>query len=164
MTLFRVGPSGGIGGHFFDDGVDALPAGIVDKSFVNVVDIFTTGQFVNSIQFFNIDISNQAIIALPKHGVDNGTRNRIVLAPNEFIVAIVGNAGRYVDRIGIQTTLYTHGPFGGSGGKPFVYAAPFPPQSRAPDIVIVGVHGNAGAIIDSLGVILQRPRVGGLPG
>jgi Jacalin-like lectin domain len=160
MTLFRVGPSGGIGGNAFDDDKDA--PGVVDNSFVSVIDVFA-GQFVNSIQFFNTTSSN-APAPLPKHGVDSGPRNRIVLEPNEYIVAISGKAGQYVDSISIRTRTSagvekSYGPFGGLGGEEFVYEAPVLPAPADPDIVIAGVHGGAGAIIDSLGVILQRPRI-----
>jgi hypothetical protein len=169
MALWSVGPSGGIGGDAFNDEKLELSPGFLGNSFVNAVDIFW-GQFVNAIRFTVINATTQQAWQTPWHGLQNvGNAERIVLAPDEFIVAIRGKAGRYVDSISIHTRTSTgmdksYGSFGGPGGEDFEYEAPLLSPTAAPDIAIVGLFGGAGQIIDSLGVLLQRPLINGHPG
>lgn len=71
-----------------------------------------------------------------------------MFASNEYIIAVSGASGVYVDSLTFITNLRTYGPFGGPGGGPFklngnvygIYAAVAPTELRYPIIQAIGFY------------------------
>lgn len=91
------------------------------------------------------------------HGGRGGTEKVIQFQPGEYITSVAGRSGGLIDQLTIKTNLGVHGPFGGSGGKPFELW-PMAGEDR-----ILGFHGRCGGMLDALGVS-SRIHGGGLVG
>lgn len=87
---------------------------------------------------------------LPKHGGMGPNETTIIFEPGEYITAIYGSSGAYLDSLTIETSLGRRfGPFGGPGGSAF--------EERAPaGYEIVGFLGRAGVYIDAIGIVIRE--------
>jgi hypothetical protein len=83
------------------------------------------------------------------HGGWGGTLYRVVFDPDEYIVALNGTAGLYLDSLSIVTNKRTL-TYGSGGDTPFSFAAPAGHE-------IVGLYGRAGGLFDNTGAI-ERVR------
>ena len=83
------------------------------------------------------------------HGGWGGTLYRIVFAADEYIVALNGKAGLYLDALSIVTNKRTLS-YGSGGDTPFSFTAPAGHE-------IVGLYGRAAGLFDNTGAI-ERVR------
>jgi Jacalin-like lectin domain len=130
---WKIGAIGGTGGGSFDDGPISSPLetiGIHAGSYVDAL-VLTYG--------------NTQMI----HGGGGGqANNSFTLNNGEFITMLVGRAGDYIDQLQIVTNQRSYGPFGGSGGNPFVIQLP-------PNWGVVKFWGQSGSYLDALGIYIQ---------
>jgi hypothetical protein len=139
QALYRMGPSGGLGGApFYDTNVPGNS---------KVVEVRVRhGSWIDAVQV----IHDRGELSL--HGGSGGRLSRITLAPGEHIRAIGGRYGRFVDSIRIYTNRRSSPIYGGSGGSvDFYYEAPA-------GFEIVGFLGRSGTYLDSIGVIMRKIR------
>jgi hypothetical protein len=137
QKLFRMGPSGGLGGSPFYD------TNVPDNSRVLEVRV-RHGSWIDAVQVVH-DRGE-----LSHHGGSGGRLSRFTLAQGEHIRAIGGRYGRFVDSIRILTDRRSSPIYGGSGGSvEFYYEAP-------EGFEIVGFLGRSGAYLDSIGVIMRE--------
>ena len=155
-TLTRTGPWGGSGGSPFDDR-EYLPyfRGYFMGDVVAPVQIarmsISSGSFIDSIQVTYTN--NSEILGQPRrHGGGGGSRRDLVLQPGEYIIAVSGRYGDYVDSLTIRTggsrsQIVT---WGGTGGaRSFNYVAP-------PGTQIFGIWGSSGQYVDRIGLLIAR--------
>ena len=143
MTTFGYcGPSGGLGGGFFDDG----QIGGREVAEVRI----SSGVFIDAIQIIYVDQTGQTITK-PRHGGSGGSLSVFKLAPGEYITEVGGKHGWYIDSLWIKTNQGKTKKWGGGGGSVnFTYHAP--PGTR-----IFGFSGRSGVFLDSIGVIMRTP-------
>jgi hypothetical protein len=130
-------PHGGNGGEAFEDS---------PPSSAQVVGLYVrSGTFVDAVEMI-YDTAD-----LPKHGGDGGSETTITFEPGEYITAISGASGQFLESLTIETNRGRRfGPFGVPVGTPF--------EVRAPDgYEIAGFYGRAGVYIDAFGAVI-RPR------
>jgi hypothetical protein len=142
QQLYRMGPSGGVGGGpFFDKG---MPSG----SRVSEVRV-RHGAWIDAVQMIH-KLSDGQPLSLPRHGGGGGTRSVFRLGPGEYLRAVSGRYGRFVDSIRFYSNMKSSPLYGGRGGAvDFYYQAPA-------DYEIVGFLGRSGKFLDSIGVVLRR--------
>jgi predicted flap endonuclease-1-like 5' DNA nuclease len=141
MADLVLGPSGGNGGHEFDQYL--IPPGARLREIrVNA------GLYVDGLQFVCEDASG-AVIELPHLGGKGGFHHTITLDPDEYLVGISGRSGRYVDSIRFHTSKRTTDQIGGpSGGDTYHFEA-------APNGEVGGLFGRADWFIDKIGIIVR---------
>ncbi len=83
-----------------------------------------------------------------KHGGNGGKEYTMSLDDDEYIIAIYGKSGGYIDSIQFRTNKKTYSIFGGNGGKEFRFEAPSGYQ-------IIGFFGRSGGYVDALGCYLK---------
>ena len=109
----------------------------------------SSGSFVYSLQMV-LQLPGGQITYMDKHGGDGGNAATFSLRDGEYINAISGSYGQYVDSIRFHTNLRVSPTYGGNGGDAdYYYAAP-------PGWQIVGLYGRSGAYIDAVGVVLAE--------
>lgn len=134
-ALYSTQAAGGNGGTSFS----IRPNSNCDK--VHIVYV-RTGVLVDAIMIAYKRPNNT--IYAKRIGGTGGTWNRMGFENNEYIEAIQGRAGIYVDRLGINTnqrTIY----FGGFGGQDFQF------HVAGYDREIKGIYGKSGIFIDKIG-------------
>ena len=137
MSKTIFGPSGGVGGHPFDD----TPP--YENAVISEVRIWS-GACIEALQLV-LDIDGEDI-EYSKHGGRGGNLSIIKLAQNEYITEVYGRYGSYVDSLCIRTSQGQIRRFGGQGGhSEFIYTAP-------QGYNIIGFWGRAGNIVDALGI------------
>lgn len=136
--------SPGQGGTLFDDLTDfhLTPSSIVGVHSINV----SSGDQIDSVHVTYI-LSNGSLFQAPRRGKISHTPVNITLTPEEYIMKIEGKTnGELVDQLTITTIgpdyeMKVYGPFGKTGLLSFSF------ESH-----IVGFHGRAGNLLDSIGV------------
>jgi predicted flap endonuclease-1-like 5' DNA nuclease len=145
MSDTTLGPTGGHGGHEFND--YTVPAG----ASVREVHVFA-GFYVDAVQLAYVDAGG-ALVLLPKiggHGFPSPTHHVVTLEPGEVLVGISGRSGGYVDSIRIHTNRRVSDSFGGFTGD-HEYRFEAPDNSE-----IAGFFGRADWYIDALGVVVRE--------
>lgn len=136
-TFCYGGPSGGLGGDFFDDGQTG------NHRLIEVV--VYAGSFIDSIQTV-YDYLGQRV-EKPKRGGNGGMKKVLKLAADEHITEIGGRHGWWIDSLWIKTSKGNVEKWGGNGGsRDFYYHVPT-------GTVIYGFFGYAGRFVDAVGVI-----------
>jgi predicted flap endonuclease-1-like 5' DNA nuclease len=144
MASLVLGPSGGNGGHVFED--YTIPAGAkVQEIRVNA------GFYVDGLQLICVDATGAAI-ELPHLGGKSGFRHTITLDADEYLTGISGRSGRYIDSIRFHTNKRVTDSIGGRGGENEYHF------EAAANAEVAGLFGRADWYMDQLGVVL-RDRV-----
>ena len=134
--------AGGSGGTAFFD--DEVPAGAA------IAEVrIQSGEFVDSVQMSYILPDGRSFEAA-RHGGAGGQAEVFRLDPGEFIVAISGRCGTYVDSLRIHTNRRTSMLFGGRGGDRD-YRIDVPDGNQA-----TGFMGRSGSYIDAIGLTYAR--------
>ena len=136
----RSGPSGGIGGHAFDD----RPPGTA--AHIREIRVWSS----SGLEALQIIHSQEGeLIEHPKRGQSNSGFTIFKLEPGEFITEITGRYSSYIDQIEIRTNLGKVKRFGSTSGlHDFQYSAP-------ENYEISGIWGRAGRLVDAIGVYLS---------
>ncbi|MCP4687825.1 MAG: hypothetical protein GY859_07225 [Desulfobacterales bacterium] len=142
QKLYRMGPSGGLGGVYFHD------SNVPGDSRVSEVRV-RHGSWIDAIQIFHVQ--NNRTIAMNKHGGDGGRFSSFKLGDDDYIKAIGGGYGRFVQSIRIYTNNGSSRTYGSGGKANYYYEAP-----RGYEIV--GFLGRSGAFLDAVGVIVRERR------
>jgi hypothetical protein len=136
-----LGPSGGYGGSPF---VDSVPSGAVPSEI-----LIRSGTYVDTLQMV-LQLPNGQIEYMDRHGGNGGDADSFDLRDGEYITAIGGRYGQYVDSIQFYTNMRISTIYGGSGGDAdYYYEAP-------PGWQIVGFYGRSGDYVDAIGVVLAK--------
>ncbi len=107
------------------------------------------GTFIEGLQMWSLNSDGMLFTSGPHGGWASGLF-RIVLAADEYIVALSGKGGLYMDSLSVVTNKRTYGPYGGSGGDTaFSIAAPAGYE-------IVGFFGRAGELMDYTGAMARQ--------
>lgn len=139
MSRVIFGPSGGVGGHPFDD------EPYLEHARLSEVRVWS-GYAVNAVQLL-LDIDGEAVESR-KHGGRGGSLGILKLDDGEYLSEIYGRYGSYIESLCMRTNRGQIRRFGGQGGcTEFVYLAPQGFQ-------ICGFWGCAGELIDSIGIHL----------
>jgi predicted flap endonuclease-1-like 5' DNA nuclease len=140
----KVGPVGGEGGQPFDN--YEIPEGAQLREIRLLTD-----RFVNAIQLIFTDKDGNVGELRPIGGL-NGHLEIFTLGTDEYLTAISGKHGWYIDSIQFHTNKRSSDIFGGKGGDTeFILEAPKNHE-------ISGLFGKADWFIDQLGIIV-RPQV-----
>jgi hypothetical protein len=136
-----LGPSGGLGGTYFADNQNAK---------FRIVQVrVRSAEYVNSIQLVYENGSRQMVGA--QHGGNGGKLEVFKLEPGEYITAVSGKYGLYVESMTIETSKGHKKSWGGSGGiTSYTYQAPKGSS-------IHGFFGRASESVDAIGVIVKTP-------
>ena len=144
MANLVLGPSGGNGGHAFED--YTIPAGAkVQEIRVNA------GFYVDGLQLICVDAGG-TVVELPHLGGGSGFRHTITLDADEYLTGISGRSGRYIDSIRFHTNKRVTDSIGGRGGDNEYHF------EAAANGEIAALFGRADWYMDQLGVVL-RDRV-----
>ena len=136
-----LGPSGGYGGSPF---VDSVPSGAAATEI-----LIRSGANVDALQMV-LQLPNGQIEYMNRHGGDGGGADTFDLRDREYITAIGGRYGQYVDSIQFYTNMRISTIYGGSGGDAdYYYEAPAGWR-------IVGFYGRSGDYVDAIGVVLAK--------
>lgn len=150
----NIGPSGGGGGHPFDDGMPKQNA-IISQVLVR------SGTWIDGIQIMYGD-KHCGGTETEYHGGTGGQPQYIDLRRDEYISGISGRYGNYIDKlqIHISSTGKEQGEgardgrvvaFGGTGGHTnFSFEAPKGTE-------VIGFIGRSATYLDAIGIIV-RPR------
>ena len=142
-TFGYCGPSGGLGGGYFNDG----QVGGQEVAEVRI----RSGALIDAIQIVYVIDQTSHAIPRPRHGGNGGSPSVFRLAPGEYITDVGGKYGRYIDSLWIKTNRGRTKTWGGGGGSvDFFYNAP--PGTR-----IFGFTGRSGVVLDLIGVIMRTP-------
>jgi predicted flap endonuclease-1-like 5' DNA nuclease len=142
-NIKKVGPVGGEGGQPFDN--YEIPEGAKLREIRLLTD-----RFVNAIQLIFTDKDGNVGELRPIGGL-NGHLEIFTLGSDEYLTAISGKHGWYIDSIQFHTNKRSSGIFGGKGGdSEFILEAP-------KNYEISGLFGKADWFIDQLGIIV-RPQ------
>ena len=141
--------TGGQGGIGFKDTIDP------DYE-ISEIKIWS-GRYIDAIQLiWRKRSDNSHIIVGQKHGGPGGTLSKgslgldLKLKPGEYIIAVSGKSGNYVDSMQIQTNKQLYHRNGGQGGaNDYVWQAPAGQQ-------IIGFWGRSGSYIDALGALINN--------
>jgi predicted flap endonuclease-1-like 5' DNA nuclease len=144
MANLVLGPSGGNGGHAFED-YTIPPGAKVQEIRVNA------GFYVDGLQLICVDPAG-AVIELPHLGGGSGFRHTITLEAGEYLTGISGRSGRYIDSIRFHTNKRVTDSIGGRGGENEYHF------EAAANAEVAGLFGRADWYMDQLGVVL-RDRV-----
>lgn len=135
------GAFGGGGGISFSD--DVL---VMDPMAVGISSIaIRSGSYVDSLQVTYLRADGSTYTP-PAHGGLGGDLTTINFATGEYITALLGRSGRYVDQLTFLTEIprsgdrNTYGPYGGDGGASFVVNAE-----------VLGFFGRSGQYLDAIG-------------
>ncbi len=144
MANLVLGPSGGNGGHAFED--YTIPAGAkVQEIRVNA------GFYVDGLQLIYVDAGG-TVTELPHLGGNSGFRHTITLDADEYLTGISGRSGRYIDSIQFHTNKRVTDSIGGrGGGNEYHFEA-------AANGEVAGLFGRADWYMDQIGVVV-RDRV-----
>lgn len=131
---------GGGGGTSFSDDVLVMDPMAVGISSITI----RSGSYVDSLQVTYLQ-SGGGTYTPPAHGGTGGTASTITFATGEYIIALLGRSGRYVDQLTFLTetpngTRNTYGPYGGGGGGAFIINAE-----------VLGFFGRSGQYLDVIG-------------
>lgn len=110
----------------------------------------SAGTYVEGLQVWYIR-SDGTLSTPGPHGGWSGTLYRIVFAADEYMVALNGKGGLFMDSLSVVTNKRTLGPYGGSGGDTAFSI------NATTGYEIVGFFGRAGQLLDYTGA-LARPR------
>lgn len=140
MADLVLGPSGGNGGHEFHG--YAIPVGAKLRE-IRV----TAGYYVDGIQLVYSDAGG-ALVEMPHIGGKGGLHHTLTLDADEYLQAVSGRCGRYIDSIRFHTNKRSSDTYGGPGGSDeFRYEA-------AANGEIVGFAGRADWYLDQLSVVV----------
>jgi hypothetical protein len=173
MALFRLGPSGGLGGNnSFDDFIPRDPDTLLPPDNSRVFEVRVAAlaedenanpdedhfEVIHGIQVEHIVDNPADAFNLEPHGLSmpGRTPHPVRINRGEHIKRITGSYDRFVNRLTITTAFNSSGDEassvsfgkGSSGAKQFNYEAP-------PGFAIVGFWGQEGTLIDAIGVILR---------
>ena len=141
MANLVLGPTGGNGGHAFED--YAIPAGAkVQEIRVNA------GFYVDGLQLICVDAMG-AVVELPHLGGMSGFRHTITLDADEYLTGISGRSGRYIDSIRFHTNKRVTDSIGGRGGENEYHF------EAAANGEVASLFGRADWYMDQLGVVLR---------
>jgi predicted flap endonuclease-1-like 5' DNA nuclease len=144
MTIMTLGPSGGLGGHYFSD--YTLPPGTQLKA----VHVFAE-RYVDAVQFVYSDAAgNQG--ELPQIGGLGGKHFAFILDDDEYLTGISGLYDWYIDCIQFHTNKRVSERYGEpNAGQEFHYTAP-------DGYEIFGLFGRANWYVDALGVLAREAQ------
>lgn len=136
----RVGPSGGQGGIPFSD---SAPLGW------KLVELrIWSGDHIDAIQMVHRSPFGLQQTS-PKRGGSGGHLRTFKLGPAEYINAVAGRYGDYVDSLVVFTNTARTARWGGPGGA-VAFKYEMTPGSR-----VRGFFGKAGGYVDNLGVLVE---------
>ena len=133
-TLYVEGPSGGPGGHAFSD---LYPGARIVEVRVRA------GAYIDGVGLV-YQVGSKRVEG-PWHGGKGGNLSSFKLQENEWITAIGGRSGQYVDSFQIQTNLNRKQRWGGKGGSHRYYYKT-PSGGR-----LAGLWGRSGRFVDAIG-------------
>ena len=158
MMRYRFGPSGGHGGHAFED---ALPGDTLrletgeTASLAGLVGIRVRhADRIDALSliwgYSGADGQPVPAAATEVHGGEEGVEEVFELhVPDEWITVVSGRYGQTVDSLRLETNLGRSAEFGGRGGDhAFQYEIPA-------GLKLAGFFGSAGQLLDALGVVLS---------
>ena len=137
----KVGPAGGEGGDEFAD--MHLPKG------ARVIGVkIRHGLYIDGIELlYKTAVGKKE--GMGWHGGDSGNEETFLLEDGEFITAISGKTGEYVESLSIVTNKRKSKNYGGDGGdKPFNFH-----KSGAE---VIGFYGRSGAFLDQIGIFTRK--------
>jgi hypothetical protein len=141
-----TGPSGGTGGQYFEDTVFATTSGPGEVVEVRV----RSGQYIDAVQV--VVLVNGLEQELPIHGGGGGYPQAFRLNPGEYIQAMGGRYGQYVDSLFIRTSMGRSQQWGGGGGAAqYFYGALSGTRIR-------GFIGRAGQYVDAIGAMISTDQ------
>lgn len=147
-TVLPPGPGAGVpeffggpGGQYFQD--PAVGAGTrVSELRVR------SGAWIDAVQLVYAGPDGQEY-PLVRHGGNGGTPHSFRLEPGEYITALSGRYGHYVDSLQIHTNRRDSEVYGGSGGG-------FDFRIEAPTgMQIAGLAGRSGIYLDAIGAVFS---------
>ncbi|MCG8351931.1 MAG: hypothetical protein MI924_29545 [Chloroflexales bacterium] len=142
MTIITLGPSGGLGGHYFSD--YTLPPGARLKA----IHVFAE-RYIDSIQFVYVDTAGHQG-DLPKVGGLGGKHAVFILDDDEYLTGISGLYDWYIDCVQFHTNKRVSERYGEPNAKQeFQYTAPGGYE-------IFGLFGRANWYVDALGVLARE--------
>jgi hypothetical protein len=106
-----------------------------------------SSSFIDSIQI--VYDTHKGPIYATQHGGNGGKAHIFYLKDNEYITAISGRCGKYIDALKIHTNYRRSPTYGGSGGGAFSLSVP-------ENTYFIGFQGRSGAYLDSIGIIFIR--------
>lgn len=138
-SFSSFGPAGGMGGDEY-----YIKPYVNDSPRVTRVTV-CAGQWIDSIKLEWSD-NRGVTYKSRKIGGNGGKCSSLKLGRGEYIQYVQGKRGQFVDSLVIITNTGTSKRWGGKGGtQSFFYEAPYLGK-------IVGFHGGAGTVVDSIGV------------
>ena len=150
----QEGTSGGVGGLPFtitpptqNDDLDHTP-------FEVAAVIVRGAQYVDALRVIYRNPQTDEIAISQQVGGNGGQEYILTLAPGEFLIAIAGQAGVYVDSIEIITNQQRLLVGGSGGALSYEYTTS---SNLATPEEIIGFWGRGAIFIDAIGVI-KRPR------
>jgi hypothetical protein len=142
QTTSQTQIAGGTGGNPFQD------ISIPSNARVSEVRI-ASGAYVDSVQLGYVHLDGRAAMG-SLNGGTGGQVSTFRLDSDEYIVAISGRYGKYIDSLRIHTNRRTSPFYGGSGGaQDFRIDIPSGNQ-------VVGFIGRSGKYLDAIGLVYAR--------
>ena len=106
---------------------------------------------VQSLQFWYLRSDGTLYSPGQRGFLSKGDLHKLVLAADEYIVALHIRAGEFTDAFSVQTNKRTFGPWGGTGGDPVDIVAPASYE-------ICGIFGKYGLGINLTGALARQRR------
>jgi hypothetical protein len=156
MTILAIGPTGGGGGDYWDDG--PAPSWISHRGDTNGSIIgglrIRHGNWIDAIQWgWRTNIPGTPIQWFGRHGGDGGNEDEILFHDDEWIIKMWGRFGNYIDHIYIVTNQNRQFDYGGDGGSTdWAFWT-----DGTPDSAIIGLFGRAHTYLDALGYYRFSP-------
>ncbi len=151
MSLFKFGPSGGIGGSWFDD-VEAATNEFMSDPTVRIALIEVRhGARIDAIKVIYTQ-SGQTAFETAQHGGSGGTLDTLTLGENEEIAKLVVSPVYDGSRIGVSGLEFV------TNQRVVAFGNMWPPQSvfsSLPGTHIIAFLGLSGTELDAVGVYLR---------
>jgi hypothetical protein len=141
MPVYKLGCSGGHAGTEFADRELPQRARLAEVRVRH-------GTYVDALQMV-YETTGGSLRQFERHGGGGGEAGVLKLDAGEYLTAISGRVGDFVDSIEFETSKRRKAGFGGEGGwASYRYEAP-------PGTAIVGFWGRSSDVLNAVGVLLR---------